>query len=229
MPSESLTPNLTMPCIGWVQAGGVWALRVPSFHMCPKSACCSFVCHGLEACLHSLPFVFFELLCRLLFGFPLLSSVGPYLIMDLIFLWPTSWLPSFSAVLFCYFCCNDSILLGLFRPAVYSFPQWLGMTIGFPTYRLMCPFCLSLGHPWPTYFLWAFLTILLTLHFHGFLLTSLGFPWPNYLILILGVHGPSINPLLSLFALLWACGDPFSLFYIIYFPWVCYFSLSRLL
>ena len=65
-------------------------------------------------------------------------------------------------------------------------------------------------------FLWAFIYFI-------------GLPWPNYLILILGVHGSAINPLLSLFALLWAYGDPFSLFYITYCPWVCYFSLSGLL
>ena len=33
-----------------------------------------------------------------------------------------------------------------------------------------------------------------------------GLLWPNYRILILRVHGPAINSLLSLFALLWACG-----------------------
>ena len=54
----SLTHDFTVSCIGWVQAGEVWAYRMPSFHMCPKSACCSLVCHGLEAFLHSLPFVF---------------------------------------------------------------------------------------------------------------------------------------------------------------------------
>ena len=90
MPSESLTPDLIMPCIGWVQAGGVWALRVPSFHMCPKSAFCPFVCCGLEACLHNLSSVFLDLLCGLLFDFPLLLGAGPYLLMDLIFLLPTS-------------------------------------------------------------------------------------------------------------------------------------------
>ena len=31
-----LTHDLTVPCISWVQAGEVWALRVPSFHVCPK-------------------------------------------------------------------------------------------------------------------------------------------------------------------------------------------------
>ena len=90
MPSESLTPDLTMPYIGWVQASGVWALHVPSFHTCPKTACCPFVCRGLEACLHNLPFIFLDLLCGLLFDFLLLLRAGPYLLMDLIFLWPTS-------------------------------------------------------------------------------------------------------------------------------------------
>ena len=86
MPSESLTPNLTMLYIGWVQASGAWALRVPSFHMCPKSACCPFVCNGLEACLHSLPSVFFDLLCELLFDFPLPLGARLYLILGLTFL-----------------------------------------------------------------------------------------------------------------------------------------------
>ena len=52
------------------------------------------------------------------------------------------------------------------------------MTIGFPTYGLLCPFCFFLGHPWPIYFLWASLTPLLILHSDGLLLTSLGFPNP---------------------------------------------------
>ena len=52
-----LTHDLIVPCISWVQAGEVWALHVPSFHICPKSACNSLVRRGLEACLHSLPFV----------------------------------------------------------------------------------------------------------------------------------------------------------------------------
>ena len=178
-----------MLCIGWIQAGSAWALCVPSFHMCPKSACCPFVCRGLEACLHSLLSVFFDLSCELFFDFPFLLEVGPYLMMDLIFLWPTSWFPSFPAILFCYSCCNDSILLGLFRPAVYSFSQWLGMATGFPTYGLLCPFYLSLEHPWLTCFLWAFLSILLTLHSHRLLLTSLGFPGPITLFSSLGFMG----------------------------------------
>ena len=197
MPSESLTPDLTMLCIGWVQAGSAWALRVPSFHMCSKSAYCPFVCRGLEACLHSLPSVFFDLLCGLLFDFLLLLGAGPYLMMDLIFLWPTSWFSSFLAILYCYSCCSDSILLGLFRPAVYSFPQWLGMATGFS--YLWAPASLLS-------FFWASLAHLLSLGFLGPFTNSafpwaftnfIGLPWPNYLILILGVHGSAINPLLS--------------------------------
>ena len=59
-PNHALLPmthDLTVSCIGWVQAGEVWVLRVPSFHMCPKSAYCFFVHRGLEASLHNLPFV----------------------------------------------------------------------------------------------------------------------------------------------------------------------------
>ena len=76
------------------------------------------------------------------------------------------------------------------------------MAIGFPTYRLLCPFL---------FFSWASLAHLLHL---GFLIpfTNSAFPWaitnfiglswPNYFILILGIYGLAINPLLSLFALL---------------------------
>ena len=161
MPFESLTPDLTISCIGWKQAGGAWALRVPSFHMCPKSACCPFVCRGLEASLHNLLSVFLDLLCGLFFDFPLLLGAGPYLLIDLIFLWPTSWFPSFPAILFCYSCCNDLILLGLFRPAIYSFPQWPSMATTFFLLMGSCvPFIFLLGIlgpfaffglPWPFY------------------------------------------------------------------------------
>ena len=52
------------------------------------------------------------------------------------------------------------------------------MAIGFPTHGFLCPFCFSLGHPWPIYFLWVSSSLLLTLHFHRLLLTSLSFPDP---------------------------------------------------
>ena len=82
--------------------------------------------------------------------------------------------------------------------------------MGFLTYRLLCPF-----------FPWASLAYLFALGFLG-PFTNFVFPWaftnfiglprPNYFILILGVHKPAINPLLSLLALLWAYRGPFLLF-----------------
>ena len=38
-PNHALYPlihDLTVSCIDWVQAGEVWALRMPSFYVCPK-------------------------------------------------------------------------------------------------------------------------------------------------------------------------------------------------
>ena len=68
------------------------------------------------------------------------------------------------------------------------------MTIGFPTYGLLCPFCFSIGHPWPICFLWASLSLLLTLHSHGLLLTSLGFLGPITSFSSLGFMGLSLTP-----------------------------------
>ena len=105
------------------------------------------------------------------------------------FFWPISRLPSFPAISLYHFYCNDSILLGLFRFAVYSFSHWLNMAIGFPTYGLLYPFCFYVGHPWLICFLWASLTLLLTLHSYGLLLTSLDFPGPITLFSSLGFMG----------------------------------------
>ena len=68
------------------------------------------------------------------------------------------------------------------------------MAIGFPTYELLCPFCFSLGHPWPICFLWTSLTLVLTLYSHGLLLTSLGFPGPIILFPSLGFMGLPLTP-----------------------------------
>ena len=73
------------------------------------------------------------------------------------------------------------------------------------------------------------LALFLTLRSHELLLTPLSFPDPITLSFILRAHGLAINSLLSLFALLRACCDSFSLFYITYYLWVYYFSLSGLL
>ena len=73
----------------------------------------------------------------------------------------------------------------------------------------------------PFVFPWASLAHLLVLDFLGpftnfvfsWAFTNfIGFPRPNYFILIIGVYGPAINPLLSLLALLLACRGPFLLF-----------------
>ena len=96
-------------------------------------------------------------------------------------------MPSFPAILLCHSCCNDSILPGLLGQPFTVSPS--GMTIGSPTYGLLCSFCFSLGLIWPICFLWASLALLLTLHFHEFLLTSLSFPDPITLFSSLGFMG----------------------------------------
>ena len=99
----------------------------------------------------------------------------------------------FLAMLYCYSCCNNLILLGLFW-AIRLFLLSVachGHCFAF-TYGLLCPF----GHPRPVCFLWASLAHLLIPLSHGLFTNFIGLPWPNNLILILGVHGPTINPLL---------------------------------
>ena len=59
-----LTHDVTMSWISWVQAGEVWALHMPLFHVCPKSICCSCVCRGWssQSTVHSCPFSGFPFL-----------------------------------------------------------------------------------------------------------------------------------------------------------------------
>ena len=54
-----------------------------------------------------------------------------------------------------------------------------------------------------------------------------GLPGPIMLFLILGILGLAINPLLSLFLLLWTYRSPFSLFHIIYCPWFAFSLFSN--
>ena len=129
--------------------------------------------------------------------------------------------------------------LGSFVP-FYSFghPRPISSLSGsFVPFGLFCPF-FSFGHPQPVSSLLGYFVPfvfpcarLLSLGFLGsfpnFALpwaftNFIGLPRPNYLILILGAHGLAINPLLSLFSLLWACRGPFSLFHIIYCPWFAF-------
>ena len=95
------------------------------------------------------------------------------------------------------------IAFGLLCP-ILSF--WASLT-RFITFGLLCPICFPFALPWA---------------FTNFI----GLPRPNYLILILGAHGLAINPLLSLFSLLWACCGPFLLFHIIYCPWFAFSLFS---
>ena len=136
------------------------------------------------------------------------------------FLQSLRFLPYRSAILVMVL--FDPSLLGLFGLIIYSAlndsVQSFGL-FGYVACKLLCSPFTFLGHPRP----------FLVSCSHGLLLTPLGFPGPITLSFILGAHGLSINPLLSLLSLLRACYGPFSLFYIIYCPWVCYFSLSGLL
>ena len=125
----------------------------------------------------------------------------------------------------------DPSLLGLFGPAAYSSLNDSTWSLGFLLHCLQAPVphLFPLGHPWPIRFPWASSTLFLILRSYGLLLTPLDFPDPITLSFILGAHGFSISPLLSLLALLRACCGSFSLFYITYYSWVCYFSLFKLL
>ena len=102
--------------------------------------------------------------------------------------------------------------------------------MGFFTYGLLCPFCFPLGilaHLLALGFLSPFTNFVFPWAFTDFI----GLPRPNYFILILGVYGPAINPLLSLLALLWACRSPFLHFFTSYIAHgfaTRYFSLSEL-
>ena len=73
---------------------------------------------------------------------------------------------------------------------------------------------------------WASLAIFLILHSYRLVLTHLSFYGPITLPFIPRAYGLSINPLLSLLALLRSWYDPLSLFYITYCPWICYFSFQ---
>ena len=117
-----------------------------------------------------------------------------------------------------------SILLGLFGLAIYSSPNGpvQPLVLSLHHWRPPVSHLFSLGRSRPVCFPWASSAFFLTLHSPGLLLNSSCFPGPITLSLILGVHGLAINPLLSLFLLLWACGGPFSLFHIIHCPWFAF-------
>ena len=110
-----------MSYIGWVQAGGAWALRVLSFLICPRV--CLLLMHLPR--LGDSPSVFPGLSCGFSFGFSLHSGAGLRMMMGLTLLWPTFDFLYCLPCLNCYSCRNNLILLDLFfGPAVYPFSQW---------------------------------------------------------------------------------------------------------
>ena len=125
------------------------------FHVCPKSICCSYVCHGWPA----QSFVRFLLFSGspFLYGLPYLGT-GPCLTMGFAFLQPTL----FPAIISCH-----TILSFLLRSC---WPQSSWASLGLPfillpmaqygywffyyiTGGLLCPICFPLGVPSPFAFL----------------------------------------------------------------------------
>ena len=140
----------TMSYIGWVQAGGAWALRVLPFQICPR-VCLLLMCLPQPG---DSPSTFPGLSCGLSFGLSLQSEAGPRMIMGFIFLWPTFGFLYCLSRWTCNSYRNDSILLDpFFGPAVLflfsaayhrhcfvSFYSWAPMSLCF-----LFPF----GHPRP--------------------------------------------------------------------------------
>ena len=169
LPDHALLPltyDFIKSCIGWVQAGDVWALRVLYFYVCPKSACCSCVCHGLEARLHSLSsildFLWRELFSNFPFFYGLLPlRAGLYLIVGFSFFNPLfcSFLQSYYHFLLHYFAISavmpfNPSLLGSFGPVTSSSLNDSIWSLGLLLHYLWAPmsYLLPFGHPWPIYF-----------------------------------------------------------------------------
>ena len=126
-------------CIGWVQVGSAWVLRMLHFRVRQKLVHCSRICHGLEVHLCIMSLILDLLWRELFFDFPffislLLSRVRPYLIVGFplfslffaLFVILLSLLPYHSTipavVLF------DPCLLGLFWACCIFFSQLVTMT-----------------------------------------------------------------------------------------------------
>lgn len=161
-------------------------------------------------------------LCRIV-GFPSFSLLF-YSFHSLAII---SYYTTLSFLLWCYLTqsCWASLGLPFILLPITQYGHW---SFYYITCGLLCPICFFLGILGPFAFirlLWSFPWLRIPMSFY---LTFLGFSSLITLSLILGAHGFVINSLLSLFALLRACCGPFSLFYITYCPWVCYFFLSGL-
>ena len=70
---------------------------------------------------------------------------------------------------------TQSCWVSLDQPFTLS-PNGLVWPLVFLLMGSYVPFCFSFGQPWPTYFFWVSLVLLLTLHSHELLLILLGFP-----------------------------------------------------
>ena len=166
-----------MSYIDWVQAGEVWALRVPLFHVCPKSAYCSCVCHGWSA-QSAIRFWLFSG-SPFLYGLPYLGT-GPCLTVGFAFL----QLTRFPATISCHTTLSFLLRSCLPQSCCLFFSQWPSTVIG--------SFITSLaGFYVPFVFPWVSRAHLLSL---GFLSPFLNFafpwafteffrlPWSNYII-----------------------------------------------
>ena len=208
------------------------------FHVHPKSACCSRVRRGLEACLHILLPILGFLWREAFSGFSFFKACS---FQGWAFAWSWAFPPSaHSLALFysLYVSCHTVLLFLLWCYLTEAYWASLGLLLILPSmtqYSHLGFLVTLLVGSYVPFFFWAslahllsfgLLALFLTLHSHVLLLTPLGFLGPITLSLILGAHGLAINPLLSLLALLWAYYGSFSLFYITYCPWVCHFSLS---
>ena len=225
-----LTYDLTVSCIGWIQAGEVWALRVPLFHICPKSACCSCVCRDWPAQSAVRFWLFSDF--PFLYGLPY-SGLGLACRWALLFFNPPFFLlPSLTTPL--YHSCYEVVLpqSGWASLACHlSFSQWPSTAIDSYIISLTGS-CVPFVFPWTSWvrllslgFLGPFLNFAFPWAFTEFF----GLPWPNYII-----HHPWD---------LWACHQPLTFFAFITLglPWliftfphhilpmVFFFSLSRLL
>ena len=185
MPSLTSDSWPTTSCIGWVQAGDVWALCVLYFCVCPKLADCSCVCRGLEACSHILPpiLTLYGVSYFLISRFLWLAPFKSWTLLDCGFFLPSAYsftlsiiLLSFPAMPLCHSCCNV-IWPKPTRPlwaCCLFFPQWLSIII------------------WTFWLRWASLAHLLSLDSFGHFpisafswvfTNSFELPWSNYLIL----------------------------------------------
>ena len=192
-------------CIGWVQVGSAWALRVPHFRVRQKLVRYSCVCHGLEVHLCILPLIL-DLLWRELFSnFPffiglLLSRVGPCLIMgfplfspfftpSVILLPFLPYHPAIPTVVLFGLC-----LLASFGPAACSSLNDSIWSLDLYSYYfgLSWPITLLVGSFVPFLSSWASLAHLLSLGILGpfsnfafpwAFTNSFRLPWSNYRIL----------------------------------------------